>query len=89
MPDSIRLPVRTDPGEPGSDRWSTPIRPIIWPGLDVLFGAPGDQAYTDALPPMSGPAALSASFSFCFPALPGHSKWRARRFRKTRRSPEG
>ena len=71
MPDSIRLPVRTDPGEPGSDRWSTPIRPFIWPGLDVLFGAPGDQAYTDALPPVSGPAALSASFSF---PLPGPSR---------------
>ena len=71
MPDSIRLPVRTDPGEPGSDRWSTPIRPFIWPGLDVFFGAPGDQAYTDALPPMSGPAALSASFSF---PLPGPSR---------------
>ena len=89
MPDSIRLPVRTDTGEPGSDRWSTPIRPFIWPGLDVFFGAPGDQAYTDALPPCPARLRCRRRSPFRFPALPGHSKWRARRFRKTRRSPEG
>ncbi|WP_201831229.1 beta strand repeat-containing protein [Microvirga zambiensis] len=81
MSDFIRLPFRTDPGELGSDRWSNAlIRPMVWPGLDVLFGAPGEQAYGNRLPAWTsgdpgaaatGPVALSASFSF---PLPGHSR---------------
>ncbi|MEE1656111.1 calcium-binding protein [Microvirga sp. CF3062] len=84
MPNLIRLPFRTDSGELGSDRWSTTfIRPTVWTGLDVLFGATGDQAYTNDFPALrddnpgaAGAGSLSVSAAFSFP-FPDHS-WQSK-----------
>src|SRR3954453_14258062 len=82
MSDLMKLPVRTEPGQPGLHHWSiTHICSTVWTWVDPLVRGPGEQAYgkdffawTESDSGASGTHSVTESVSI---PLPGHA-WQSK-----------